>query len=149
MIIRDANLDYDIPALVEMAHEFAERAAPWTRLPDDDEVLGRIMTRVVGLGDVDVLLADDDGRVAGGLAMLYTPYLWNPSVTVAEELFWFARRDAPLGTGGRLLNEAMRRVRGRDAIPMFRALVTSPPGVAAAYRRYGLSPAETVFTEMP
>ena len=103
MIIRSADT-HDLPALVECAREFAVRGAPWTRLPDDDAMLRDILTRVMALSGVEILLAETEHafQVVGTIAVLYTPYLWNPSLTVAEELFWITLRDAPTGTGARL-----------------------------------------------
>lgn len=146
MIIREADLDHDMPAIIKGGREFAERVAHWVRLPSDDAVLNQNMTRLATLDSMEVIVADDGGQVVGCIAMLYAPSLWNPSIILAEELFWSTFQGAPLGTGPQLVKEAICRARERNAVPIFRALATMP-GVAAVYRREGLEPAETIFTE--
>lgn len=138
-----------MPVIIKGAREFSERAAPWMRISKDEATLARIVTYIGSLNGIEILLAEHDGRVVGGAAVLYIPYVWNPLTTVAEKLFWFAFRDAPASTGPLLLEEVMQRVHKQDAIPMFRAPITNRSGIPAAYRRYGLAPVETVFTEVP
>jgi hypothetical protein len=147
MIIRAADLDCDMPALVKGAREFAERFTPFMALPDDDGMV-EVIARLATINGVEMLVNEHEGRVVGGAAMLYAPYLWNPSTTVAEELFWSTFQGAPMGTSSRLLDEIMMRAHEHGAVPMLKALVTSSPGVERAYRRRGLSPVETVFTRV-
>ena len=147
MIIRNADLDRDMHAIIKGGRKFAEETAYWVRLPSDDSIFSQHVARLAMLDSIEVLVADDGGQVIGCIAMLYAPSLWNPMITLAEELFWSTFQGAPFGTGPQLVKKAIHRARERHAVPIFRALVTMP-GVAAVYRREGLEPAETIYTEV-
>lgn len=148
IVIREADLEVDALAIMDGARDFASRISFRHLLPNDDQVFVDAVSKVVTLKGVEILLAEHDGRVVGGIGILFAPYLWNPDRLVADEIFWWTYRDSPPKTGRLLLQEAMMRIDGKNAIPMFRKLTTSPPGVERAYLKIGLEPIETVFTRM-
>ena len=82
-------------------------------------------------------------------SILYAPFLWNPSITVGDELFWWTDRNAPFRTGIYLFDEAMKQIKEKGAIPMFRSMETSPKGVERLYHRRGLRRIETTHIGIP
>ena len=146
MIIRPADLEKDALAIMDGARNFASRIAVRHLLPSDDGDFVKAVSRIVSLDGMEILLAEHEGRVVGGIGVLYIQFLWNPAILIADELFWWSATDSPFRTGRRLADEAMLRIKERGAIPMFRSLTTSPPGVEKFYRSIDLFPIETVFT---
>lgn len=144
LIVRDADLSRDAAVIVQGARAFAVKAPLRALLPEGDDLIDAI-GRVVTLEQVEIVIAEHRGEVVAGLGVAYIPHLWNQDVTVAEELFWWAFPGAPLRAGRAVFDETMRRIDACGAVPLFRALVTSPPGVDRLYRRAGLEPVETTY----
>lgn len=149
MIIRLADIESDALAILEGFKDFAERTYFRDLFPETDEGFTQAMSRIVALPDLEFLVADHEDEMVGALGLLYSPYLWNPAVLTATELFWWAKTDAPYRTGSMLINEAMARVEARGAIPVFRALESSPPGVVRKYEKLGMVPVETTYVRLP
>lgn len=145
MNIRPANIEKDALAIVDGAHDFVERAGLHSLFPSDEKEFIAVIGRVISLEGMVILLAEHEGKVVGGISILYAPYLWNPSRIVGDEIFWWTSKDAPLRTGIRLFEEAMKQIDEKKAIPVFKKLETSPKGVEKLYLRKGLFPAETAF----
>ena len=148
MIIREADLAIDAGQIMVGARNFVERVAFKSMIPKDEAVFIRAVGRIISLSGFELLLAEHEDRVVGGIGILYTPYQWNPEIIVAEELFWWAAEDAPYRTGYLLIEEAMKRITERNAIPVFRKLTTSPDGVKKLYAKYGMTQVETVFARI-
>ena len=148
MIIRPADLNADALAIIDGARDFAKFTGMKLFPTDDDEfvaAIGRIMT----LEGFEVLLAEHEGRIVGGIGILYSPYLWNPSFVVGEELFWWAGKNAPFRTGKKLMDEAMKRIDEKGAIPIFQLLENSPKGAEKIYQHHGLSRVGTIYMRIP
>lgn len=142
MIVRPADFDTDALAIVEGAKDFASRVAFRSLLPADPT---EDIAQVMALDGLEVLVAEHDGRIAGGIGLMFAPYLWNRSILTADELFWWTASDAPFRTAVALLEAAFERIGVRGAVPVFRKLATSPEGVERAYMRKGLELVETVY----
>ncbi len=148
VLIRLADFSRDALDIVNGAREFAESTVLKEYFPKGEkfvEVIGRILT----LDQMEILVAEHDQRVVGGIGIIYIPYVWNPELLVGEEIFWWASKKAPFRTGSLLINEAMKRIEERKAMPMFGSLTTSPRHVEKIYRRYGMSPIGTVHMRLP
>lgn len=145
MKIRPADLELDALAIMDGAEDFVQRVAFDDLLPKDSDALQAALGRVLFLEGIEVMVVEHEGAIVAGIGLLYAPYLWNPEITVAEELFWWASQDAPYRAAKALIEAAMERVRAKDAVPAFRALTTSPNGVDRLYRRLGMKPIETVY----
>lgn len=145
MIVRLADLEADAAAIMDGARDFASRIAFRSLLPNDDAAFTEAVARIMALDGLEAIVAEHEGLVVAGIGVLFAPYLWNPAVTVGDELFWWAARDAPYGAGPKVAEEALRRIEERGAVPLFRALQTSPRGVGRFYRRIGLQPVEVSF----
>jgi carbon starvation protein CstA len=144
MIIRQANLDTDALAIIDGAKDFVQRISI-NLLPKKDEAFISAIGRIMTLDGLEVLLAEHNSRIVGGIGIFYTPYLWNQDILVGEELFWWTAKDAPFRSGRMLIDEAMKNIKNKGAIPVFRTLLTSPKGVEKLYKRLGLEPVETVY----
>ena len=92
------------------------------------------------------LIAEDDGRAVGGIGILYAPHVWNPLLLSAEQIFWLVAEDAPFKTAWLLINDALRRMDEKKAIPTFRIPEKNSRSVGRILKRFGLVPIETVFT---
>ena len=144
MIIRLADLEKDALGIMDCARAFA-RAAPFQSLLPDDEGLLKAISMVLTLDGTEVLVADVDGEVVGGLGVLYAPFTWNQDVLIADELFWWAQPHAPFRAASRLLETAVERAEAKGAVPIFHSMASSPDSVTRAYARFGLLPSETTY----
>ena len=144
--IRPADLEKDALAIMDGARDFASRIAVRHLLPEDDAAFIKAVGHIVSLDGMEILLAEHEGRVVGGIGILYAPYTWNPAILVADELFWWCSTEAPFRTARKLIDETMQKIKEKGAIPFFRSLTTSPPGVEHTYRSFNMFPIETAFT---
>ena len=147
-VIRKANFDTDALSIVEGARDFADRTGMKSLFPKDDKAFTAAIGRIMTLEGMEILVAEHEKHIVGGIGILYAPFLWNPEILVGDELFWWTARDAPFRAGRHLIDEAMKHINEKGAIPMFRSLATSPDGVEKLYRRIGLSRVETAFARL-
>ena len=143
MIIRPADLEKDALAIVEGAKDFA------TRTPINSLLKGQnyidAVTAVVTMDNFELIVAEHNGVVVGGIGLFYSPFLWNRDILVAEEHFWWTDKEAPFSTGMKLIKQAMKNIEEKGAIPMFKSLSTSHKGVGKAYMKHGMEPVETLY----
>lgn len=145
-MIRAANFNTDALDIVNGARAFADSTSlkSWFRTGDEFvEDISKIMT----LENIDILVAEHEDRIVGGIGIAYVPFIWNQTILVGDELFWWTK-DAPFRTGGELFDSAMKRIEEKGAVPMFRSLDTSPDRIDKFYERNGLSRFESVFTRI-
>ncbi len=145
MIIRPANLDTDALILVEGARDFAKRKCR-DYFPTDDNKFISIAAEIMTLEGLEILLAEHENRPVGGIGVLYAPFMWNPSLTIADALFWWTVDDAPFRTGRYLIDEAMKRIDKKGAFPVLKSHEPVPHGVEKYYSNHGLLRDEAVFT---
>jgi hypothetical protein len=146
MHVRLADLEADAPAIMAGARDFLSRIdfAEW--MPDEEGELAAAVGRILALDGVEVALAVDDEAIVGGLGVIYAPYIWNPNMTMAEELFFWTPRDAPYGAALRLVRFVRCRAAEKQAaMVIFKALRTSPPSLAKLYRALGLRCLEATY----
>ena len=149
MKIRLANLESDALSIMDGAKDFYKRTGVESLFPTDDQEFMKAISRIMVLEDLTILLAEQEKQVVGGIGILYAPFLWNPSITVGDELFWWTDRNAPFRTGIYLFDEAMKQIKEKGAIPIFRSMETSPKGVERLYHRRGLRRIETTHIGIP
>ena len=145
MICRLANYSRDALSILEGAQDFISRTPFIHLMPDNEQDLLNVLGRILTLENVEVMVVEHKRKVVAGLGFLFTPYHWNPKVLVADELFWWASKDAPFGAAYKLIYWSLNRVKDKGAIPIFHMLSTSPKGVDRIYRRLGLNPSETAY----
>jgi hypothetical protein len=127
------------------ARDFASRLAYRDFLPATEDALVEAVGRVVTFGTVETTVCEHEGRIVAGLGLSFVPHLWNPNVTLGEELFWWAAPGAPPAAALMLIRAARRRIAEREALPLFKALANSPAALDRVYRAIGLSPVETSY----
>ena len=144
--IRPANFDTDALAITDGAREFSQQTslASWFR--HGEEFIEDI-SKIMVLENLEISVAEQDGKIVGGVGIVYIPFIWNYSILVGDELFWWTFENAPFKTGAALFDFAMKRIEEKGARPMFRALDTSPKHIDKFYERRGLKRTETVFTK--
>ena len=144
MIIRPANFETDALSITDGAREFSQQTslASWFRNDEFIEDISKIMV----LDNLEISVAEHEGKVVGGIGIVYVPFVWNQSILVGDELFWWTSGNAPFKTGTSLFDFAMKRITEKGARPMFRALDTSPKHVEKFYERRGLKKIESIFT---
>lgn len=145
MIIRQANLDTDALVLVEGARNFAMRKCK-DYFPTDDNEFISIAAGIMNIEGLEILLVEHENKPVGGIGIRYAPFMWNPSITIADGLFWWTAADAPFRTGRYLIDEAMKRIDEKKALPILKSLEPVPNGVEKYYNHHGLFRDETVFT---
>ena len=143
--IRPADLDTDALAIIEGARDFVERAGLHSVFPKSDQDFIAAVGRIVELPGMQILVAEQDKQIVGGVGVLYAPSLWNPAVLTGEELFWWTAVRAPFRTARCLFEAALKKIDEIGAMPRFHSLETSPHGVEKLYRRFGLIRTETSF----
>ena len=151
MIIRPANLEKDALAIMDGAHDFANRTfiKHVLPLPKNEEELIKVVSLIMSLEGMEVLVAEDKDRIIGGIGVLYAPCPWNPAIIVADQIFIWCARNAPFRTERRLTEEAMKNVTDRGALPMFRRIIKKPHNVSPIsrfYRSFNMIPIMTVYT---
>lgn len=146
LIIREADNEADLPAIISGAISFAAESGLAEFLPDNPEDFVSSVATILSLPSVVVLLAVEEDRVVGGLGMNFSPSLWNLKSVVAEELFFWTEPNAPRTAALRLLRAAEDTARDRKAdVLMMAALVTSPEKVGEVYIKRGLRPTQMTF----
>ena len=70
MIIRPADIEKDSLAIMDGARDFASRIAVRHLFPKDDNAFIKAVSRIISLEGMDVLVAEDKGRVVGGIGIL-------------------------------------------------------------------------------
>lgn len=146
MEIRLADKVADWPHIIAGATAFAGEVSFRDLLPPlGSEEFEAAVRRIVEWPPVDVLIALDGDRLLGGVGLAFMPYVWNPALTQAEELFFWSSRAAPMAAL-RLFRAALRHIEERGAdVLAFHAMETSAPGVARLYQRAGLRLCQSTF----
>ncbi len=144
--IREVDLNSDLPMVIVGMKDFISRMDYHEFLPDTDEDLVEALTRLVDLDCVEILVAEHNGNIVGGIGMIYAPCMWNLSVSTAEELFWWVSKDAPLSTALRLLRYVNSNAVAKGCkFVVFKSLSSSPETLDKVYRRMGLKPVEISY----
>ncbi len=145
--VRKADIALDHAAIIDGAMAFADESGLRGYMPADDAEFAATVERVLGLDAVEVLLAVDSvGECVGGIGIAVIPYIWNPGLLSAEEMFFWCWPGAPISTSLKLIRAARARMIERGAhIQAWASLPGSPSGVAAIYERFGASPVQTCY----
>lgn len=147
MIVRLANFDTDALAIVNGAREFSQQTslASWFRSGNE---FVQDISKIMVLDNLEISVAEHNGKIVGGIGIVYVPFIWNQSILLGDELFWWTSQDAPFRAGRALFDFAIKRIEEKGAVPMFRSLDTSPEHIEKFYARRGLKQFESVFTRI-
>jgi len=132
--------------ILEGTKDFARRTNI-KHFADNDDELFDCVNRIIALDGMEVSLAEYNGKIVGGIGILYFPYLWNHSLTIGQEIFWWTLENAPFRTARYLFDTAIKEINDKGAIPMFHALDPVPKSVEKLYHENGLSLAEMAFVK--
>jgi hypothetical protein len=115
-------------------------------LPKTDEELVSSLNRLLDLSCVEVLVAEEEGKLVGGIGLLYSPGIWDKDVTHVEELFLWVAEGAPPTTLLRILRWTIQRAREKGGKLMtFKSLTSSPKSLDSVYKRLGLRLIENTY----
>jgi hypothetical protein len=146
MIVRLADMERDALAIMDGARDFVSRMDFTGWMPKTDEEFTAALSRMLAHESMEIAVCENEGRIVGGIGMMYLPCDWNPSLLVAVEKFIWCATDAPPHALLLLLRFVGKRMKHRGvAIPEFVELTSSPPGLEMVYRRMGLRPVQTVW----
>lgn len=147
--VRRADLEDDALAIMDGARDFISRMDYSELLPEtDDEIIAQV-GHLVSVPGVEILVAEDEGEVVGGIGMLYSPFLWNSRLCSAEQLFVWTADHAPPVALFKLLRAVQRRMTEHGVeVANFKAKV-SHPTFDKVLLRMGLRPVETVYIGAP
>lgn len=136
MIVRDAT-QADIPRIVEMAREFY--AISGYRDIAEASIPSLAGLAIITMESGVMLVADDGGDVVGMACLYIEPYVFNPEVTIANEIAWWIE---PSHRGTLLAMKMMTAIHARCAEKEVKAirmavLKDSPPAAVGVYERLG------------
>lgn len=109
--------------------------SPWAMFPADPEGLRAFLASLIEGGAVFL----SEGGMIGGVL---TPLYFNPSLTIAAELFWWAPKD---GDALRQAFEAWAVESGAVGINFTGLADARAPAITRVYRRAGYAPVETSY----
>jgi hypothetical protein len=145
--IRQAHSVHDIDKIAFGAGEFVKLVDRPDLFPDaSSPELIAVINKLLWVPSFSVLLAEDGGRLVGGIGFIVSPYVMSVGKIEWQEIFWWCAEDAPAGAAMALLRAAKKA--GADAgATVFTAhrLMTSPAGVHLAYRRLGMEPIQVTY----
>ena len=144
--IRQIDLNKDVKETVRGMRDFISRMDYNEFVAESDDELIACLQRLINLGCVTVTVAEHEGRLIGGIGMLYAPCLWNSHINTGEELFWWVDRNAPKATALKLLRAAKDQAKTIGCkYVTFKSLTSSPEGVDRVYRKMGMRPVEMSY----
>ena len=146
MIIRLADPLEDALELLEAAEDFVSRMDYTDDIPKDPIKFAEALSGVIMADFSETAVAEHEGKIVAMIIMGYMPHIWNPDLIHAEELMWWADRDAPKTAGIRLLKYIKKRAKEKGAdLITFTKLTSSPEKVGSVYERMGLREVETSY----
>lgn len=149
MDLRLADFEKDALAIMDGARDFVARMDYTAFLPETDEGLAEAVAFITSLPGFECWLAEHEGRVVGGIGLLFSPPLWNRRITGMTEMFIWAAEDAPKATLLRIMGQAQRRKEEVGAVYReFVNLTSSPDGMTRIYERMGLRKVQETWIGM-
>ncbi len=146
MKVRPADRVKDAEAIIAGVCDFVQERMNQDLIPADTGFLAAIGRELIVRDDIDILLAENDGGIVGGIAFAYAPYPWNPALLMAEELAFWCRRDAPPKTVPGLLGFAEKTARDRPAdLMIMHSLAFCAEGFGNVLCRLGYQPLQSSF----
>ena len=146
MIIRLADVKNEADQILAGAKDFISRMDYTEFLPDPD-ILDEYLVNLLSSTGLEVIVAEEGGRIVAGIGMAYGPLLWNPAIIQAEEIFWWASSDASPTAAVRVVKYALNRAKEDDIqiLVSFKSLTSSPQSVGRFYENMGLRQVETSY----
>lgn len=147
MTIRDAG-EADIPQLLAMAARFCEASGHADHAAFDPASMERSLRCLIGGEDGILLVAEEDGSLAGMAGGLVYPLYFAAGRLTGQELFWWVE-PAFRGSGAGLAlvrgMEGAARNKGAGTFVMGALESLRPGAVGALYERSGYRPMEHLY----
>lgn len=106
-----------IPQLLPMLKEFSDFAGGKIPLYSTDEVVAGFLLHLRSQAQ-PFFIAVQDGQIVGFIAAILAPHIFNPSIRVLTELFWWVKPAYRGSRAGLMLLEAMTAY-AKDHADMF------------------------------
>lgn len=145
-MIRPAN-KFDIPKIIEMLWNYHDHG----NLPDmeinSDETAKRILTHIL-LGGGIAIVSEVNTRLNGMLLAIRTPYLWDNTRHVMNEIaYWVEPEDRGGTVGYRLLREYINICDDlKDQGKITNYTLSQMEGQELNYSRFGFKPIEHTWS---
>lgn len=120
MNICRADIISDLPALIIGTSQFVERFLPEHLVTSSDNELQEIAEFLSSLEGFEAFVVVSGGRIVGAVVFVVTPNLWNPDLSMCEEILFWCMDNAPPTTSLALIRslEQCAEEPGVDAIMM-------------------------------
>lgn len=137
--------DRDWDTLLEFGYGFAATLDEAEIVLEDPTVFADALRAAIEDERVTCLVYTEDGQVKATIAWAVVPFMWNPKVSHASEVFFY-NQDAGPRAAVRLLScyEEVAKRQGVRLLGMT-LLNTSDPRVARLYERSGARLSETTY----
>lgn len=146
MTIRVAN-KFDLPRIIEMLWNYHDSGNISNLEIEDDQTATRIITTILAGGGI-ALVNEQNNELTGMLLAICTPYLWDNSKLVMNEIAYWVEEDYRGGTQGyRLLKEYVERceqMKDEGRIQFF--TMSQMEGQELNYSRFGFRPVEHTWS---
>lgn len=150
MIARLANPYDDQEQILIGLRDFVSRMEFTEFLPPDD-LFEPFIVQLLSNPAIETAVVEHEGKLVAGLGLAYIPFVWNPQLTQADEMFFWAAPDAPKAAAMKVLRFSLARIRERAALAnknimaSFRKLTSSPEALGRVYGKIGLREIETTY----
>jgi hypothetical protein len=143
-----AAVSYDVPALCVLGRQFFN-ASGYAELSKWDSVSFETTVRALIEGRVrgGIFVFEVDDSIVGMAGFLTSPFFFNLSTLIAQEMFWFV---APGHHAGMSLLDAMEqgaKAQGATAFIMSSLSGHRDPALARLYSKRGYRAAENTFVK--
>lgn len=136
----------DVPECVEIGREFW-KSAPYNT-PYNPEAVGHLLGRLIE--NELFVVAEYEEEIVGVAGIAIVPLPFDPSIRVAQELFWYVRPGVrENGVGEALLSnlEAVARAKGATIFGMGTMKTSNPTGAEALLFKNGYKQTEKTYTK--
>lgn len=148
MILRFANPG-DIPECVEIGRDFWKVSPYASTIEYNPESVGNLLGKLVE--NELMLVAEYEEGIVGVAAIVVAPMPFDPSIKIANELFWYVRPGLRAhGIGGAMLSnlEAMARAKGANVLSMGTMQSSDPEKAENLFSANGYNLTEKSFTKV-
>lgn len=140
----------DRAGIIAQARAFVAASPMGQRVAFDEAGFGAFLDSIDGTDTAQVWVVDKGGEVVGIAGALAFPLYFAPSVTVAQELFWWidpAERGTSAGKQMMFAIESWAEQIGADQLFMIALENDRSATMERVYSRQGFSPIERTFTK--
>lgn len=141
----------DDEALIRMGRDFFDTTPLCAFLDYSPDSITRFSRSAIELPNLEIFVAEMDGKVIGSVSGIVFAFYLNDSVTVGQELFWWVDPDARKSRAGNMLHKALQdwaKERGASVFIMGSIANSSSARMAKLYANAGYVPTENTFMKV-